>query len=363
MSFNHSAIALLDPLEACALVRQLPALNRAANVEGLVQLLRDLCKKAGRLHWGSFEQAAAAMRDFGVCLGSLKRHGHEPLALVPQLEPVLRRLGKCTGLPPRDTLLHYTVWNPPGDRLRTYTGLPDEVQLIQSVRLAIPPLEWTLLRLAELHTVPLRAPDFVPLCTQVLSGLRQLVDSIVHAHRYVSPHIFASELRSYYDPILIGGKQYLGPGAVEMPLFVLDHLLWGSNSREAGYVAFKELYVPYILPELRTLYRRHAGQPSLVDRVLDEVHTLDEPDDTARAGVHTLRALLDMLIRFRAPHLKLAEKSYNAESGNPRQVGSGGFTLDMLAELLRLSREARARLCLPEHASAPPGGRWPTHPR
>ncbi|WNG15913.1 monodechloroaminopyrrolnitrin synthase PrnB family protein [Cystobacter fuscus] len=347
MSFDHTAIAPLDPLEASALLCQLPSLNRAANVEGLVHLLRGLSEKASRLQGGDPARAAAVMRDLGMCLGSLKHHGHEPLELVPQLEPVLRRLGERTGLPPRDTLLHYSVWNPPGDRLRTYTGLPDEVQLIQSVRLAIPPLESAITRLAELYEVPVRAPDFVPLCTQVLEGLRQLVESIVHAHRHVSPHVFASELRSYYDPILIGGTPYLGPGAVEMPLFVLEHLLWGSSSTEAGYVAFKERYVPYILPEWRALYRRHVGRPSLVDRVLEEVHALEEPNDTARAGVDALRALVGMLIRFRAPHLKLAEKSYSAESGNPRGVGSGGFTVEMLAELLRLTREAQARLVLP----------------
>ncbi|MFP3335605.1 DUF1864 family protein, partial [Pseudomonas sp. SIMBA_064] len=76
--------------------------------------------------WG-FVEAAAAMRDIGFFLGSLKRHGHEPADAVPGLEPVLLDLARATDLPPRETLLHVTVWNPAAaDAQRSYTGLPDE---------------------------------------------------------------------------------------------------------------------------------------------------------------------------------------------------------------------------------------------
>jgi hypothetical protein len=38
-------------------------------------------------------------------------------------------------------LLHYTIWNPSDERMRTYTGMEDEKNLIRSVQMAIPPLE------------------------------------------------------------------------------------------------------------------------------------------------------------------------------------------------------------------------------
>jgi hypothetical protein len=84
---------------------------------------------------------------------------------------------------------------------------------------------------------------------------------------------------------------------------------------------------------------------------VEEVHALEEPDDTVRAGVEALRALVGMLIRFQASHLKLAEKAYDPESGNPRGVGSGGFTVEILAECFA----SRARR---KPGSSLEGGLW-----
>ncbi|MFW8188674.1 monodechloroaminopyrrolnitrin synthase PrnB family protein, partial [Klebsiella pneumoniae] len=89
-------------------------------------------------------------------------------------------------------------------------------------------------------------------------------------YRFISPQVFYDELRPFYEPIRVWGQNYLGPGAVEMPLFVLDHVLWGSQSDHPAYQEFKETYLPYVLPAYRAVYARFAGKPSLVDRAIGE---------------------------------------------------------------------------------------------
>lgn len=110
----------LDPLKADELMSQLPLLNLQRDTEGLTQMLQKLLPSASQARSLGFEEACAAMRDLGLVMGSLKRHGVEPVARVPGLEEVLPLLATLTSLPPRDTLLHYTIWNPAGSRERRY---------------------------------------------------------------------------------------------------------------------------------------------------------------------------------------------------------------------------------------------------
>ncbi|MDN7908900.1 monodechloroaminopyrrolnitrin synthase PrnB family protein [Burkholderia cepacia] len=341
---THAAVAACDPLRARALVLQLPGLNRQKDVPGIVGLLREFLPVRGvPAGWG-FVEAAAAMRDIGFFLGSLKRHGHEPVDAVPGLEPVLLDLARVTGLPPRETLLHVTVWNPAAaDAQRSYTGLRDEAHLLESVRISMAALEAAIGMTVELYDVPLRSPSFAEGCDELADYLHKMVESIVYAYRYISVQVFYDELRPYYEPIRVGGRSYLGPGAVEMPLFVLEHVLWGSQSDHPGYREFKETYLPYVLPAFGAIYARFAGAPSLVDRVLDEVQATGARGEPVVAGLAALDRVFEILLRFRAPHVKLAERAYEVGRSGPT-IGSGGYAPSMLGDLLTLTRAVRSRL-------------------
>ena len=341
---THAAVAACDPLQARAIVRQLPILNRKKDVPGIVGLLRDILPAHGvPSRWG-FVEAAAAMRDIGFFLGSLKRHGHEPVDAVAGLEPTLLDLARVTDLPPRETLLHVTVWNPAAaDAQRTYTGLSDEAHLLESVRISMAALEAAIGMTVELYDVPLRSPSFAEGCDELADYLHKMVESIVYAYRYISVQVFYDELRPYYEPIRVGGRSYLGPGAVEMPLFVLEHVLWGSQSDHPGYREFKETYLPYVLPAFGAIYARFAGAPSLVDRVLDEVQATGARGEPVVAGLAALDRVFEILLRFRAPHVKLAELAYEVGRSGPT-IGSGGYAPSMLGDLLTLTRAVRSRL-------------------
>ncbi|NIE55333.1 MULTISPECIES: monodechloroaminopyrrolnitrin synthase PrnB family protein [unclassified Burkholderia] len=340
----HAAVAACDPLQARALVLQLPGLNRKKDVPGIVGLLREFLPAHGVPPGWGFVEAAAAMRDIGFFLGSLKRHGHEPVDVVPGLEPVLLDLARATDLPPRETLLHVTVWNPAtADAQRSYSGLDDETHLLESVRISMASLEAAIALTVGLCDVPLRSPAFEEGCVELAACLQKMVESIVYAYRFISPQVFYDELRPFYEPIRVGGLSYLGPGAVEMPLFVLEHVLWGSQSDHPAYREFKETYLPYVLPAFRAVYARFAGEPSLVDHALADAQQARARGEPVGAGLAALERIFEVLLHFRAPHLKLAERTYEAGQSGPT-IGSGGYAPSMLGDLLTLTRAARFRL-------------------
>src|SRR6218665_344308 len=340
----HAALTALDPLDALATMRRLPELNQQKDVPGILRLLHGILPPPGKARTWSYVEAAAAMRDVGFFLGSLKRHGHEPVEIVPALEPLLLELARVTDLPPRETLLHVTVWNPPSpDAERRYTCCQAEVHLLESVRISMVSLESALHRLVELYEVPIGSRLFAPMCDDVAEKLKKMVESIVYAYRTIPPRVFVQELRPYYDPIHVRGQSYLGPGAVEMPLFLVDHILWGSRSEHAEYKSFKETYLPYVLPQLRTLHGRFLGHISLLERVLEEVEAMGTLEEPVRSGLKSLDKIFEVLLRFRAPHVGLAEQAYQVES-ETHSVGSGGYAPSMLGDLLALTRDARSRL-------------------
>jgi monodechloroaminopyrrolnitrin synthase len=338
-------IASLDPLPADEPMSLLPVLNRKEDTIALVLMLVDILPYMSAAEAFDSYQANAAIRDIGFLLGSLKRHKIEPVNVIPDLEEKLNVLAGKTNLPPRDTLLHYTVWNPPGIRQRTYTGRADESHLIQSVRLAMNPLVAAIYDLQDLHAVPVDSLDFVSLCEKVTANYAQMVTGIVHAKRNVSPQVFAQDLRFYFDPVLLNGTEYLGPGAVEMPVFVFDHLLWGSDCTDEMYNEFKTTYLPYIHPHVLRVYQHFVGRESMVSKVVRGVNEqrFSSPAN-ALASVKALIRLFTQLKSFRMPHKKLADEAYAHSDTKQREKGSGGYEPQILAYLLQLTVEHLMKL-------------------
>lgn len=328
----------LDPLSADPSMQLLPTLNEQRDTVALVLMLVDLLPYMSVARGFDVFEANAAMRDLGMLLGSLKRHGVEPVNVIPDLEDKLNLLSSITSLPPRDTLLHYTVWNPQSWRLRTYTGSEDERQLIKSVQLSMGPLKSAIYNLQELHFISIDSQEFSLKCEQVIEQYSGMVTGIVHAKRKVSPSVFATELRFYFDPITLNEQVYLGPGAVEMPVFVFDHLLWGSDCQDATYKEFKTTYVPYVEAHIRQIYADFVDTESLVTKV---VKAIAKREYTSRQdmlqSVKSLIRLFTVLKSFRMPHKKLAEEAYTESEGKKREKGSGGYEPQILSHLLKLT--------------------------
>lgn len=318
----------LDPLKIDPHLSLITEYNADSNVTGLIKLLQSKLPTPKQLDSFDFYESLACMRDIGIFLGSIKRHDVEPIEAIPQLEYILDELSIKTDLPPRETLLHYTVWNPDGDRKRKFTAVKDEVDLMESVISSFPAMEGAIDHLIKLHHTPMESPYYVELCEKAGANFKHVIDAIVFAHRTVSPEFFARELRFYYEPIIFNNQELIGPGAVELPMFVYDHLLWSSQILDEEYVEFKTKYLPYNLSFMRDIYEFYAGNESLLDVAVRKLE--ETPNDQVVASAQALLKLCNMQKSFRMPHKKLAEESYKHQEETGVDKGSGGYSTDIL---------------------------------
>lgn len=333
-----SEVASLDPLQFDACLSRIHIYNKQRNSTGLVSLLYQYLPTPDRLDQLGYHESLAVMRDLGILIGSLKRHGVEPVDAVPELEYVLLVLMVKTGLPPRDTLIHYTVWNPTDHRVRSYTGLDDEKYLIESVRLAYPSLLEAIALLDYVYTLEFESPMFIKYCQLVRTKLEGMVQGVVLAKRKVSPQLFADELRFYYDAIKVDyDKPYLGPGAVEMPMFVVDHILWSCDCKDDVYTDFKEGYLPYNLEAIRSIYHVYKNRESIVTKLERAFAAM--PSVGIQRAVSAVLEIVTVLKSFRMPHKKLAASAYAHADDHHKQHGSGGYSVDILSHIMALQNQ------------------------
>lgn len=335
---NPVAVQRLDPIGLDDSLKQLHTLTNEKRVYEIVDLLKRLLPLPSTYASYSQEECLAAMRDLGIFLGTLKKLGAEPVQLVPKLIPLLCELGNRTNLPPRDTLLHYTFWNPNGERMRTYTGTNDERALVESVKMAYSDLLVAIIMLDRLYDKAFEGKEFETICQVIRDNIESMVNGIVHAKRLVSPTYFANELRFYYEPILVDKPEpYIGPGAVEMPMFLFDHILWNCDLKDADYEKFKEGYLPFNFQFIRDMYWKYKNKQSVWSIVIENLET-HPSEETVKAAEAAL-GFSYILKSFRMPHKKLADQSYSHKEEFNKQTGSGGYTVDILQRILDLQND------------------------
>ncbi|WP_263247817.1 monodechloroaminopyrrolnitrin synthase PrnB family protein [Saccharopolyspora rosea] len=334
------AVRTADPLGADLACRDLVRMNQRADVAALVRGLRALLPELDRVARFTDDECLAAMRDLGMFLGSIKRHGTEPAEAVPEAVPVLAELGRRTGMVPRDTVLHYCVWNPDGVRRRTYTGDAQERVLQDSVRHVFPALRTALEGCDELARADPADARFAELVRMIDGHVAAMVESIDLVLGEVGPVFFARTLRPYFEEITFGGVTYLGPAAAQVPLWLVDEAVWLADD-SGDYARFLHESVPYTLPRWRALHARWRGTSSAVTRLVrtvEEAGGVDRAGPGARAGADALVGLLRTLITFRGRHFRIARQAYR-EDVRLYAVGSGGASIDLLHQVLLLTRQ------------------------
>ncbi|WP_175410650.1 monodechloroaminopyrrolnitrin synthase PrnB family protein [Streptomyces sp. TRM64462] len=338
--YRISEIRDADPLGADALLAAIPGMNRTADVPALTVALRALVPDAEQVaRWGVVE-ALAAMRDLGLLLGSLKRHGTEPVAAVPEVLPVLEELGRRTDMVPRDTVHHYTTWNPLGRRRRTYTATEMECHLQDAVRMVFPSLVAALDTCAEVARREPYDPGFSLALDRTAQHVQAMVDSIDFTVANVTPEFFARTLRPYFEEIDVAGRDYLGPAAAQVPLWLVDLTLWQSDRSDARYDAFLDESVPYSLPSWRAFHAAHRGGISAVSKLAAAVswETAHRLPPQLTASALSLARVLRLLKTFRARHLGIARKAYSDDL-RLYEAGSGGAPVALLRAVLDLTRD------------------------
>jgi hypothetical protein len=337
-----SGIAGLDPLGADTACSGLPRLNAAKDVGGIAAALRRLLPSPAAMERFTEWDCAAATRDIGVFLGSLKRHGVEPVAAVPEVEVPLVALSVRTQMIPRDTVYHYGPWNPVGARQRMFTGEPEETILIDSVRAAAPALDDALRALSHAFDLSVEDPALACYLARAAHGLGTLIEALDSVRHSLPPAFFARTLRPYFEEVSIAGRAYLGPAAAQLPLYLVDELLWASDNTEDTYGSFRREIGVHGMPDHRALFARCRHRPSLITRIADALRRgpAVAPGGLRKAAEGVAR-LLRLLITFRGRHLTLARREY-AEAIRLYPVGSGGASVELLEVVLQLTRQCAA---------------------
>ncbi|WP_274562164.1 monodechloroaminopyrrolnitrin synthase PrnB family protein [Streptomyces spiramyceticus] len=338
--YRISEIREADPLAADPLLAVLPAMNRDADVAALTVALRTLLPTSGTVAQWSVVESLAAMRDLGMILGSIKRHGTEPLAVVPEAVTVLEALGRRTDMVPRDTVHHYTTWNPIGARQRMYTGEEMEGNLQDAVRMVFPSLAASLDTCAALARLEPHEPGFSLALDRTAKHVQAMVDSIDFTVANVSPVFFAQVLRPYFEEIDVAGRDYLGPAAAQVPLWLIDLTLWQCDHSSPQYDEFLAESVQYSLPSWRDFHATHKGGTSAVSKLSAAIswETVDRLPSELAASAVSLARVLRILKTFRARHIGIARKAYSEEV-RLYEVGSGGAPIELLRSVLDLTRD------------------------
>ncbi|MEU7752214.1 monodechloroaminopyrrolnitrin synthase PrnB family protein [Micromonospora sp. NPDC049171] len=336
-------VRLLDPLNADPACFRLRAMNAQADVPAIAGALRALIPGLDEVATYSVDECLAAMRDLGMFLGSLKRHGVEPLSVVPEATAVLEELGRRTDMVPRDTVHHYTTWNPLGHRQRMYTGDPQEGFLQESVRMVFPSLRTGLNTCDVLADTAPTDPEFAPLLDELNLRLTAMVDSIDLVLRHVSPVFFARVLRPYFEEIIVSGRELLGPAAAQVPLWLVDQVIWAADRSEPDYSEFIRHSVPFSLPRWRSYYTRWTERRSVVSRLVDAFGGVDgaatgNDSLVLRRGAEALARVLRTVVVFRGRHLGIARQAYQADL-RLYPVGSGGASVELLRQIIDLTRQ------------------------
>lgn len=334
-----AAIQSLDPLRFDEFVPKIQLANSQKDTSFLVRTLEAQCTSLTQAEICSKSTALAAMRDVGILLGSLKRHGIEPLSAVPHIEPWLLHLGAVSDLIPRDTVLHYTVWNPDGDRRRAYTADPQEYTLQAAVVQVYPKLSASLFISAELQLMEPSDARFSVLVSCLNDLTIAMVTAIDGVVEEVSPVFFAQELRPYFEDIQIGCDSYLGPAAAQVPLWLVDLCVWASDRCSKKYNNFLNESIPYCLPSWRKHYNRHIGCRSVVSKLQADFNNGDKQHDhNLIKSALSVGQLLRTLKTFRGRHFGIARKAY-APDVRLYEHGSGGAPIELLKGLIDLTIE------------------------
>ncbi|MFQ3576066.1 MAG: monodechloroaminopyrrolnitrin synthase PrnB family protein [Cytophagales bacterium] len=311
------------------------SMNKSKDIGSILELLKSKVYLLPQIEVLSYFDSIALMRDLGIFIGVIKKLGFEPVFLFPKLNDILLELAEKTNLPPRDTLSHYTLWNPDGPRMRTYTGEQQEKDLITSVKIAFPDLLLSIKLLDNLYAKDYFGEEFDQACYVVKESLESMIDGVVYAKKTVSPEFFANELRHYYEPILVDRQElYIGPGAVEMPMFLVDHILWNCDLDDNEYTQFKKGYLPYNIQWVRDIYSKYESKPSIFTKISN--HLEIEPTKRNIKSAETFLGIYNTLKSFRMPHKKLAEKVYAHNSEQHKNNGSGGYTVSILHKIIDL---------------------------
>lgn len=305
------------------------SMNEAKDSNSLVNLTRSATQIASTLGVENPVAVHAVSRDLGILLGSIARIDINPLEIVPGLESVLQRIRDYRGMSPYHTVFDYALWNPSDERRRAFTSTKQERVFIEQVNLG-------LLSLFKVNTilknVDLESFDAASQIEQAVIEFQPMIRAIPEVMRRVGAKFFAETMRPFFNPIILDGVMYEGPGGAQMPIILTDQIIWAGQEIPAFYADFVKRNLVYLPVALKEKIESNLQIP-----FVEQIANLDSKDPRRLA----VNKFLTALISFRKPHEKLARDSFGHRQ--EEAVGSGGYTPDLLSELINLTNKNRER--------------------
>ena len=289
--------------------------------------------------------ALAALRDLDFLLCAV--HLADPFAYkaVSGLESLLVRLGQRTGQIPRGSNSTYGPCNPPDDRMRLFTGLPEERMFVRAIADGLRGLDGVLSGLATMAHHPVDSPTVVAAAGGLVPAWEPMIEASVKMLRGMPPEVFSGRIVPCFVPLDIAGATYQGITGAQSPNVGIDYLLWGVESADEEYRSYARTNLAEQLPPHRQLVAEvleRTGEASLLTHIERQLCTAPRRDLSAAAAVLThLESLLRRIGTFRAAHRRLAELNMQRRT---TQIGSGGHTVHLLDELTASTRQARHRV-------------------
>lgn len=329
----------LDPLNCDKYCESLPHMNLHKDISGITSILRNITPCIDDVLQYSPAQCFAVLRDLGIFIGSLRRHGVQFSDVSDSLDAVLIALGKSTDMIPRDTILHYTLFNPRDERMRIYTPDVQEFHLQESVVMVCDNTNNCLELLEGLVNVSEINEIWVSSLAKIDDLIRIYEKSMLYVQENVSPKYFIDELRPYLDEVVIGGAEYLGPAAAQLPMWLFDVILWGGRSE--GYLKFWKPLVPYSPKSWRDIYQKWINKPSIAEMLITRLSE-GQVDTNVTDSAQHLVSILGSIFKFRSMHLGIAKKSY--KSSDKYTIGSAGGSIDLLRDLIDITGDFKSKV-------------------
>ncbi|MFE9500612.1 monodechloroaminopyrrolnitrin synthase PrnB family protein [Streptomyces collinus] len=328
-----------DPFGLDGFFFKFPRLNSGGDVGSILQAARGLDLSNYKIANSDFSGNLAAMRDLGMIVCSLQRHGIRDLDLIPGLTGVLLDISNATCMVPRETVIHYSWWNPEGVRQRTFTESPQERSLISATATSLPLVEAAARKVADLMEVEPADPEYSLLCNLAITNLEDVAQCVRTPGSGLDASHFSTDLRPYFEPVNIGGKCYNSAAAAQIPLYLIDQAIWGADIGGPVLGHFREDLTLYGLPSWRRAFHDLSRGPSLVSRMIlclqgdsmQEVHNI-------RASAASLLSVIRTLVKFRSRHRRLVRSAYTQGTGLYSE-GSAGATAALIDQILFATRE------------------------
>lgn len=333
-----------DPFALDSLFRQAEPVVRRSPDE-LLDRLEALVRDADCSALGEPRNALAGLRDLDFLLCSVQRARPGSYKAVAGLETLLGLLGDAAGHNPRGSNITYALCNPLDERMRLFTGLPEEAMFVRELAAGLRGLDGVLRGLIAITEHGVDSREAAAAAETLVPAWEPMIHAAVAMLRGMPPEVFSGQIVTCFLPLDIGGQEYQGVTGAQNLNIGIDWLLWGAGSGDASYISYAETNLREQLPAHRELIadvlELTRGKTLLehLEWELSRGHVADRR--TADSVLRNIESLLRRIGSFRAAHRRLADLNLPLRAA---PTGSGGHTIELLDKLAAATLDARHRV-------------------